>query len=154
SKCLQKDPGQRYSGADALADDLRRFLDDEPIKARPPGWLAWANRWIGRHQALGLFYVMALSALVVHLLYYGVVRQRIFAVETVSTPAVLAVVLPQVLIVLTAFVSATLWAFAVTSLPLALAAGLWWLLGTPAWFSLFAVLTVVVLTGTLVGLGV
>jgi hypothetical protein len=34
SKCLQKSPPDRYSGADALAADLRAYLDGEPITAR------------------------------------------------------------------------------------------------------------------------
>jgi WD40 repeat protein/serine/threonine protein kinase/tetratricopeptide (TPR) repeat protein len=47
-KCLNKDPQKRYDTAGALAEDLRRYLADEPVKARPaspPERLAkWARR--------------------------------------------------------------------------------------------------------------
>jgi serine/threonine protein kinase/tetratricopeptide (TPR) repeat protein len=51
-KCLQKEPARRYATAAELADDLRRFLQDEPIRARPtPAWeRAW--KWGKRRPAI------------------------------------------------------------------------------------------------------
>ena len=43
--CLQKDPRRRYVSASALADDLQRWLDGFPIRARPVSRLEHAGRW-------------------------------------------------------------------------------------------------------------
>ena len=44
-KCLEKEPGGRYATAGALAEDLSRFLNHEPIRARPTGPLVRLARW-------------------------------------------------------------------------------------------------------------
>src|SRR5262249_51213447 len=47
-KCLQKEPDRRYPRAADLADDLRRYLNGEPVAARrvrlPERALKWARR--------------------------------------------------------------------------------------------------------------
>lgn len=51
-KCLEKDPAQRYGSAAALAGDLQRWLDDEPIRARPVRLPERLRKWARRKPAL------------------------------------------------------------------------------------------------------
>jgi serine/threonine protein kinase/Tfp pilus assembly protein PilF len=51
-KAMAKEPAERYSTAQGLADDLRRFLEDKPVRARRPTWTQRAARWARRHRTL------------------------------------------------------------------------------------------------------
>jgi WD40 repeat protein/tetratricopeptide (TPR) repeat protein len=53
-KAIEKDPGDRYASADAMGEDLRRFLDDQPILARRVGAPERYLRWARRHPAVAI----------------------------------------------------------------------------------------------------
>jgi serine/threonine protein kinase len=62
-KALSKAPARRYASAHELADDLRRFLRGEPIRARPVGRLKRLGRWCRRNPvAAGLLLAVSLSS--------------------------------------------------------------------------------------------
>ena len=51
-KCLRKIPGDRYSTAEAFAQDLNRFVRGDHIEAKPPTTGERAARWIQRHRVM------------------------------------------------------------------------------------------------------
>lgn len=62
-KCLQKRPEQRFASAQALADDLARFLRNEAIRARRPSRFGRAWQWAQHHRVavlvVGLLVIQA-----------------------------------------------------------------------------------------------
>lgn len=65
-KSLDKDPGRRYQSVAALADDIRRYLTDQPILARPPSAVYQIKKLVARHKVpfafLGLLALLTLGA--------------------------------------------------------------------------------------------
>jgi tetratricopeptide (TPR) repeat protein/predicted Ser/Thr protein kinase len=62
-KCLEKDPTDRYASAEALANDLQRYLDGRSISARPQP--LWQHMWRGARRRPGVAAcVLAAAALI------------------------------------------------------------------------------------------
>ena len=75
-KCLEKAIPRRYATAQALAEDLRRYLDGRPIVARPVGHWEHAWRWSRRQPAVaGLIAAVALT------LVAGMLVSSLFAIK-------------------------------------------------------------------------
>jgi WD40 repeat protein len=75
-KCLHKDPRKRYASAEALADDLRRFWNGEPILARPVGRIGRLGRWCRRNPRVAVLLAMVLLVSLVALAAAGWAVQR------------------------------------------------------------------------------
>jgi hypothetical protein len=62
-KAMAKEPAERYGTAQELADDLQRFLKDEPIRARRPTVQQRATKWARRHKGVAWMGVLLLAVL-------------------------------------------------------------------------------------------
>jgi non-specific serine/threonine protein kinase/serine/threonine-protein kinase len=71
-KALSKDRDRRYGSVVELADDLRRYLDNEPVLAQPPSVGYRAGKFIRRHR-----WPVATTALVLMALLAGIVLASI-----------------------------------------------------------------------------
>lgn len=60
TKCLEKEPGRRYDSAKALAEDLVRYLDGDPISARPTSFAYRVYRKGRKHKAITVTIALAL----------------------------------------------------------------------------------------------
>jgi eukaryotic-like serine/threonine-protein kinase len=64
-KALEKKPERRYQSMSAFADDLRRFLGNEPILAKPQGPVTFAVKLVKRHPVISASGAVALVAFVI-----------------------------------------------------------------------------------------
>ena len=62
--CLRKDPRRRYESAGALTDDLQRWLDGFPIRARPVSMIEHAGHWCRRRPAFASLLAVLVVTLV------------------------------------------------------------------------------------------
>jgi eukaryotic-like serine/threonine-protein kinase len=67
-KALRKEPERRYASVDQLADDLRRYVDGRPVRARRDTLAYRTARFVGRHRAG----TVAMLGLVVLTVFYVV----------------------------------------------------------------------------------
>jgi hypothetical protein len=64
-KAIEKEPKRRYQTAAAMAEDLRRFGDDEPIEARPTGSFERLRLWCRRNKAQASLLAAVAAAVVI-----------------------------------------------------------------------------------------
>lgn len=62
-KCLEKEASKRYATASELADDLTRFVEGRPIRARAVGWIEQSWRWCKRNPWLAAAEFIAVALL-------------------------------------------------------------------------------------------
>ena len=79
-KALAPTPQGRYLSARALADEIQRWLADEPVAAHREGVAERASRWIRNHRtlatALAVAYLVATAAIVAGVIAWNVVQER------------------------------------------------------------------------------
>ncbi len=63
-KALAKEPERRYDSVQALDEDLRRYLDSEPVRARPDTLVYRTTMFVRRHRAAALGALLVLASLV------------------------------------------------------------------------------------------
>lgn len=80
SKCLEKVPARRYANSTELGADLRRFLNNEPILARPVGKLIEFRKWTQRNPSLAMVACVLIASITslfcITLMYNSILREE------------------------------------------------------------------------------
>jgi eukaryotic-like serine/threonine-protein kinase len=85
-KALEKEPGQRYQSVLALAEDIERYLDSQPILAHPPSARYQLRKLIARHKtafagALTLLVLLAAFGVTMSVMFQRQRQERLRADE-------------------------------------------------------------------------
>jgi serine/threonine protein kinase/WD40 repeat protein len=83
-KALEKEPDRRYGSADELADDLKRYLHDQPVRACPPSKRYLIGKFVRRHRvgvaaALAVSVAVLIGGITSTALYFVAEKNRIEA---------------------------------------------------------------------------
>jgi serine/threonine protein kinase len=64
-KALEKNRNRRYGSAEDLANDIRRYLENDPIEARPPSLLYRAGKFSRKHRAAAVAMLVVFLSIVI-----------------------------------------------------------------------------------------
>jgi WD40 repeat protein len=81
-KCLRKEPERRYGSAQALAEDLERWLRHEPILARPIGTVGRLTKWTRRNPRTAALLLLCGLAILAFLVGQTVMSIRLSRANT------------------------------------------------------------------------
>jgi eukaryotic-like serine/threonine-protein kinase len=88
TKCLERDVAKRYASAHELAEDLRRFLADRPIHARPSSNWERSWRWCRRNPvlagALGSVALLLVAVSIVSMWYSNRLSRQLEVIKRVE----------------------------------------------------------------------
>ena len=73
-KCLEKEPGLRYANAGELAADLRRYMEGEPIQARPLGTGRKVWRWARQQPGLAATWTAVTAFYLWHMVCFWILQ--------------------------------------------------------------------------------
>src|ERR1019366_5389882 len=68
-KCLEKTPSRRYASAESLADDLRRYLQGEPITARRVNVFGRVSKWVRRNPAWSVLTSLSVASVAAFMIF-------------------------------------------------------------------------------------
>ncbi len=81
NKALRKDKERRYGSTEQFAEDLRRYVDNRPIQARPPSPTYRVSKFVSRHRVLVSTTLVVFTALVAGIINANHERDRALAAQ-------------------------------------------------------------------------